>query len=489
MRASSLFLLSFGFLSFVSYALATPIGALGPFFGSESNPPDQPSQLDQPDQSYQPDLPDQPVQANQPDQSYPDSSPAEKLVLAHHMVGNTYVYDVGDWESDIKLAHDTGIDAFVLNIGSDAWQFDQVQNAFTAAAKYPGFKLCISFDMSSISCSVPGDTRYLQKFMNAFLGDPKYLLFQGKPLVTAFSGQECTFGADTPNQGWLNTIKPEGARPVHFVPSFFFMDPASLQEWPSIDGACNWNASWPKGDNPIEFDADNDWIQNLGGRTYMAGISPWFFTHYSPQTYNKNFIYQFDEWMFTRRWELLIANRDRVPLAQIITWNDFGESHYTGRLLSHSSQPDSEAWVNGFDHTGWLYLFRYYLQAFKTGVYPEIEQDRIILWMRRFPALASTPDPVGPPDHCEWVHDVLWAVFMLCEPADVVLRCGDNVQTTTNVPAGLAKVKLPLEATCKVSASIVRGDGSGMDFAPERMEFTTEQQKTYNFNAFVAASP
>lgn len=25
-----------------------------------------------------------------------------------------------------------------------------------------------------------------------------------------------------------------------------------------------------------------------GAPTYMGAVSPWFFTHYSPQTYNKN---------------------------------------------------------------------------------------------------------------------------------------------------------------------------------------------------------
>jgi glucan endo-1,3-alpha-glucosidase len=42
-------------------------------------------------------------------------------------------------------------------------------------------------------------------------------------------------------------------------------------------------------------DTDNQHIQSLatlaaGGAklTYMAAVSPWFFTHFSPQTFNKN---------------------------------------------------------------------------------------------------------------------------------------------------------------------------------------------------------
>lgn len=57
-----------------------------------------------------------------------DSGPP-KVVVAHHMVGNTYPYTVDDWLSDINQAHAAGIDAFALNIGSDSWQPTQVGNA------------------------------------------------------------------------------------------------------------------------------------------------------------------------------------------------------------------------------------------------------------------------------------------------------------------------------------------------------------------------
>ena len=37
---------------------------------------------------------------------------------------------------------------------------------------------------------------------------------------------------------------------------------------------------------------DETYISSLaamgGGRTYVAAVSPWFFTHYGPSTYNKN---------------------------------------------------------------------------------------------------------------------------------------------------------------------------------------------------------
>jgi len=65
------------------------------------------------------------------------------------MVGNTYSYTKETWLKDIRLAHDYGIDAFALNIGTSDWQSGQVDNAYQAA-KDSGtdFKLFISFDMT-----------------------------------------------------------------------------------------------------------------------------------------------------------------------------------------------------------------------------------------------------------------------------------------------------------------------------------------------------
>lgn len=47
---------------------------------------------------------------------------------------------------------------------------------------------------------------------------------------------------------------------------------------------------------------------------------------------------------------MLVTNRESVDITQIVTWNDYGESHYIGPIAG--DQPHSEAWTNGFDHQG-----------------------------------------------------------------------------------------------------------------------------------------
>ncbi|KAG7441403.1 uncharacterized protein BT62DRAFT_486574 [Guyanagaster necrorhizus] len=65
----------------------------------------------------------------------------------------------------------------------------------------------------------------------------------------------------------------------------------------------------------------------------MAACSPWFFTHYGRDTYNKNWIFNLDDWLFAARWEQLVKNKAEVNLVQLLSWNDYGESHYLGPIF------------------------------------------------------------------------------------------------------------------------------------------------------------
>ena len=78
--------------------------------------------------------------------------------------------------------------------------------------------------------------------------------------------------------------------------------------------------------------------------------------------------------MFTRRWEKIISERNDFDIVsafgldserasliegqvEIVSWNDYGESHYLGPVVPgatpfDASRGDSD-WATGFDHTGW----------------------------------------------------------------------------------------------------------------------------------------
>lgn len=62
------------------------------------------------------------------------------------------------------------------------------------------------------------------------------------------------------------------------------------------------------------------------------------------------FVYLSDQHLYARRWEAMINNRSQFDIAQILTWNDYGESSYVGPIKG--AQPNSQAWTNGMNHTG-----------------------------------------------------------------------------------------------------------------------------------------
>lgn len=82
------------------------------------------------------------------------------------------------------------------------------------------------------------------------------------------------------------------------------------------------------------------------GKTYMAPVSPWFFTHYGPEvTYSKNFLFPGGSLWYDRWQEILTGNFNFV---EIITWNDYGESHYVSELSSKHGDDGGSKWVSIF---------------------------------------------------------------------------------------------------------------------------------------------
>ncbi|KAF8555251.1 glycoside hydrolase family 71 protein [Imleria badia] len=431
-----------------------------------------------------------------------------KYVVAHFMVGNTYPYTLKNWLSDILLAHQSGIDGFALNAGTDSWQPQQVANAYQAALQSgTGFKLFLSFDMTSLPCSSANDAATLRNYITTYASHPNQLIYNGRVFASTFSGESCQFGQSSVQSGWSTQFLQQlsGKNAVYFVPSFF-VDPSTFQSFKGvIDGIYNWNSAWPTQvtsrfvpdfvSSALQSlsayvgatTTDQEYINALSsmGGSYMASVSPWFFTHYSPQTYNKNWIYLSDYHLYAQRWEDLIGIRGQVDIAQIISWNDFGECHYIGPI--EGAQPNSQAWVDGFNHTGWLSMTSYYATAFKTGTYPAISKDQIVIWSRPHPAFATAPDPVGRPANYEITADKIWAVVFATSPATVTLSTSSTESQTFSVTAGVTKLSLPISAGGFMKAVLQRNGQTIIDLQPQNFSFNPSPP-SYNYNAFVVSS-
>ncbi|TFK50918.1 glycoside hydrolase family 71 protein [Heliocybe sulcata] len=403
------------------------------------------------------------------------------------MVGNTHPYSITDWLQDIETAHRHDIDGFALNVGRESWQKDRVVDCYTAAlqSRLP-FRLFISFDMTSIPSGRKEDIDLLLDYVRLFARHPNQFLYDGKVLISTFAGENSKFGCGTLNHAWTAVKEAmEEIAPIHLVPSFF-VEPARHHELTCSDGYFNWNGGWPihlTPDSPPEeircpkLDTDSHHIPHLHGKTFMAAVSPWFFTHYGADSWNKNWLYRGDDWLIVRRWEQLIAARDTVDIVQILSWNDYGESHYIGPIKG--AQPNSHAWVDGYPHDPWLRLNAYFARAFKAGRYPPLAKDTIYVWGRPHPKDARAPDHVPRPRNWELTDDLFWVVVMAKTPCTTprLIKCtrGYRSSRTHWSRGGSMRAELWRDGVLVTSCE------------PDGFEFERDPS-VYNFNVLVSES-
>ncbi|KAL7412808.1 glycoside hydrolase [Mrakia frigida] len=397
------------------------------------------------------------------------------------MVGNAYPYTYATWLNDVKLASAAGFDGFALNIGTDSWQWTQVASAYQAAQDSgTGFKMFLSFDMTVLPCSSYDNAAALRSYITTYAAHPNQAWYGGKILASTFAGSDCTFGQGGWTAGWQTAFKDvlsNAGTPVYFMPSVF-TDPSTFGSASAMDGELNWNSGWPMGGDDLDFSSDTTYMNALGSKGYMAAVSPVFFTHYGVNSWNKNWIFRSDNWLYASRWETLVANRDKFDLIEALTWNDYGESSYIGPI--EGAQPNSQAWVDGYDHTALLDISLYYATAFKTGVYPAITTDKIYLTARPHPVYAvATSDSVPSPNYREYSDDNFYALIFATSACTVTLTSGAGSQTTA-VAAGVTRLSYALATGSGMAATISR---NGADVVSHTPDFTfVANPTTYNFN-------
>ncbi|PFH50093.1 glycoside hydrolase family 71 protein, partial [Amanita thiersii Skay4041] len=381
-----------------------------------------------------------------------------------------YPYTQLDWEDDFRQMQQNGVDAVALNIGSDSWQLNQLHLAYSAAQSLPtnnnSFRLFLSFDFTAMPCSID----YVVNLVNQFAQHPSQFKVRGRPMVSSYSG-DCLG-----NKGWADVKR----RTNGYLMPFIWGLEDKFQEWDSLDSWYCWGCAWPQGNSDKTTNDDDYYFSQLGSR-YATTVSVWLYTHYG----YKNFLQRSDDWLINSRWEQLIAMRDQLTFVEMVTWNDYGESDYFGPIKG--SQPDGTTWANGFPHTAWFEMSKYYITAFKTGQYPPITEDVIYFWARPHPAAAiAVADRLGKPSGHDWTSDYLWAVVFATSTSTITLQSGVSSQTFNNVPAGVTKLKIPL-ASGKVAVTMFRNAQKVIDHREDNFEFGATPF-LYNYNAYVGSA-
>ena len=309
--------------------------------------------------------------------------------------------------------------------------------------------------MTSISCSSTSDAANFATLISTYASSKAQATYQGKTLVSGFAGDACTFGQSSVLAGWtyVRSLLTAKGVSIYEMPAIF-SDPSTFSSasmaW--LDGELNWNSGWPMGATNLDTSSDVEYMADLGNKTYMPAVSPCFFTYYGPSSYNKNWIYRGDNWLLATRMEALIAMRAKFDMIELISWNDYGESHYVGPV--RTDQPNSQGWTTGMPHTAWLSMVSIYAHAFKTGSYAAYT-DGIWLWSRPHPKAATAVKPTNArPTNWDYTDDNVYALITLSSAATVVLHTGTHA-ATWNLPAGINKLSLG-SAAGSIGANITR---------------------------------
>ncbi|KAK4097654.1 glycoside hydrolase family 18 protein [Parathielavia hyrcaniae] len=296
-----------------------------------------------------------------------------KAVFAHFMVGNTASFDVARWTDNINLAKQAHIDAFALNIAY-GWEDNekQLSNAFAAAAP-AGFKLFFSFDYAGGTGPWPLDK--VRTLIRTYGKHAAHYQYNGLPLVSTFEGPDQADDWHTINSGDTSC--------------FFIPDWSSLGAGPAVaagngvaNGLFSW-AAWPTGLLNTTTYVDASYKLALGNKPYMMPVSPWFFTNMPG--FDKNWLWNSGD-LWHQRWQQILGLDFEPEFLQIISWNDYGESHYIGPLddTQYEAFDRGKApynYVKNMPHDGWREHLPYLIDLYKTGT-ATFTRESLVTWFR-----------------------------------------------------------------------------------------------------------
>ncbi|KAI0696170.1 glycoside hydrolase family 71 protein [Cytidiella melzeri] len=405
-----------------------------------------------------------------------------QLVFAHWMLDEAYSFAQSDWENDMASARSIGIDGFALNMNANDYEASKLFDAYAAAATFsnPDFKLFISFDMSytwSVSDMI--------SIVVAHAGSPAQFQWKGDVLVSTYSGDTGSYANDAFWSGFKSGLADQGVS-ISLAPAFTtFRDPSLasslLSTYPSIDGFMNW-WSWPN-DVLANLTTDTDvaYQSAMKQRTgpYIMAVSPW---QYKDLSADQNWV-EYSDTLWNYRWQQ--ALQIKPDIVEIVTWNDYGESHYIADLNSNINIGNA-TYVDGQDHSPWRTVAQYYISWYKTDTQPTITEDQVVFWYRKNPKGAvCTGGVTAPPRNANFPADEVFALAMVATDATVTLDIGSSHAefTAHGNEVSLGSVPFPAEDSQIpyfqiLSSGVKVKDGYGSVYV--------EQTCTdYNFNPFV----
>ncbi|KAF2647967.1 carbohydrate-binding module family 24 protein [Lophiostoma macrostomum CBS 122681] len=394
-----------------------------------------------------------------------------KAVFAHFMIGNTENYGSPDFESEISQAQEAHIDGFALNFAYADYTNDGSIERMFGAAERKGFKLIFSFDYAG---NGPFPKEEVDYWLDMYLGSSAYFHHStGQPLVSTFEGPE---SADD----WIELKKKHN---VFFMPSYSSLGAKEAMKTGVPDGLFSW-AAWPKGPNDMTTEVDSSYCEFLdkidcrGGKPYMMPVSPWFYTRIVLTAadlpgYDKNWLWRGDSLWFDRWTHAWTVQPEYV---QIISWNDYGESHHIGdvredALVAFDVGEAPFNYARGRPHAAWRMFLPYVIDIYKVGE-AAISKEGISVWYHTNQGRACSSGGTtgntaaqvqveGQP--ADFSQDKIFVSALLGSTANLQIKIGDGSwdviswDTTPDGNSGLYFGSTPFTGQGQVQVRVMRG--------------------------------
>lgn len=366
---------------------------------------------------------------------HPCVCPAEatepRMVFAHYMVcmpppGGV---SVESYRKEMLQASSYGIDGWALHC--DTWSsephYKQRTLLIYEAAKGTEFKLFMS---SGVSNKI--DETDIVDMIRTGVSFPNQLIYNGKVFFSTFTGAQFDWKGKV-----FAPLKQDGID-VYFVPFFYpekgvgrnievpdtNMRTELIEKWKgTVDGLfCFGAAVLPEDMVKI----NEGYARELAHEDmcYMASWTP----HYQglAQPTRRYFETRGGEGTVLV-WESIIEKAN-PPLVEIVTWNDWNESSWV------SPNENTLGEEGRHSHIGYIELAKYYIEWYKTGAHPPIEEEMLFWFHRTHPKDLTAPGDTPVTEIHGDIENVIYITTMLKEAATLHVKSGDKTFTVTAEP-------------------------------------------------------
>lgn len=339
-------------------------------------------------------------------------------------------YQLEDMKTEIRRATEAGLDGFTVDmLGLSGAHWDRLNLLLQAAPQVDSsFKIVLMPDSNS---SATNDAAALAASIASIAKSPAvYKLGDGRLVVSPFYPEKR--GAAY-WQNFINIMKNQYGVQVAFVPCFLNYGANAAAFAPFSYGFSNWGNRNPAANASL---AGNIADAHAKGKIWMQPVSV------QDSRPNQSIYDEANNTENLRKtWDAAIAGADWV---QLPTWNDYSE----GTQFSPSS---SVGW-------GPLDISSYYVTRFKTGAWPALKRDVLVVSHRTQPAGAK---PTGGQTKLMALRsgssparDTVEVLSFLPTAGTIQVKVGANTYSYS-APAGMSAKTYPLAAGA-VSASLSR---------------------------------